>query len=289
MKLSSLWLKNRGETITEAVIAFVIFSLGITFVGLIMGSAVNNMQNAKNRILAINIAREGIEGVRNIRDTNWLKFHSRRRECWNNRPTDDPTIPCTGNNPIEPGDYLIYKQGVPTTGGTVTYRWRMSDKIDNGSSSEPLQPVCGNENERILSNKDDFMYQCIRGLNGSLSWKNTAEVDVADIDPNFDTDEDNDLENDQDIYNHLYPEDGDALGILVKESPFRRVITIEYLANDGAIISSPSDPQWIGPQKKELNRIRITSNVSWQLKGVTFDVELVTHLSDYLGRESLDG
>ncbi|NJP03859.1 hypothetical protein HC823_01100, partial [Candidatus Gracilibacteria bacterium] len=38
--------------------------------------------NVKNRIIALNIAREGIEAVRSIRDTNWLKYSGDRRNKW---------------------------------------------------------------------------------------------------------------------------------------------------------------------------------------------------------------
>jgi len=37
------------------------------------------------RIVAINIAREGMEGLRNMRDTNWMKFSGDRRGRWNAR------------------------------------------------------------------------------------------------------------------------------------------------------------------------------------------------------------
>lgn len=36
-----------------------------------------------NKIQAIQIAREGIEAVKNIRDTNWILFWSDTNNCWN--------------------------------------------------------------------------------------------------------------------------------------------------------------------------------------------------------------
>lgn len=36
-----------------------------------------------NKIQAIQIAREGIEAVKNIRDTNWILFWSDTKSCWN--------------------------------------------------------------------------------------------------------------------------------------------------------------------------------------------------------------
>jgi hypothetical protein len=36
-----------------------------------------------NKIQAIQIAKQGIEAVTNIRDTNWLRFSSDYPNCWN--------------------------------------------------------------------------------------------------------------------------------------------------------------------------------------------------------------
>jgi len=38
----------------------------------------------KNKIVAIQIARQWIEGFTNIRDTNWILYSSDYEDCWNN-------------------------------------------------------------------------------------------------------------------------------------------------------------------------------------------------------------
>ena len=48
----------------------------------ILNRAVSTNVNVKNRIIALNIAREGIEATRNLRDTNWLKYSGDRRQKW---------------------------------------------------------------------------------------------------------------------------------------------------------------------------------------------------------------
>ena len=69
----------------------------------------------------------------------------------------------------------------------------------------------------------------------------------------------------------------------MKDSFFTRTIKIEYIKNDGTIIS---DPAGYSP---DVNRMRVTSQVTWMSGRHRFKVELTTHLTDYLGRERLEG
>ena len=74
--------RHRGETLLEVVVAITIMIAVLTsvFTLLIQVSAGN--VNVVNRVTALNIAKEGVEAVRNIRDTNWLKYSGDRRGKW---------------------------------------------------------------------------------------------------------------------------------------------------------------------------------------------------------------
>ncbi len=93
--------KLRGDTILEVVIATAILSSIMIATFNILQRAVDTNLNVKNRVIALNVAREGLEAVRNMRDTNWLKYSGERRSKWLcldqklAAPTDDPT--CTGS------------------------------------------------------------------------------------------------------------------------------------------------------------------------------------------------
>ncbi len=74
---------NFGFTILELLLALSVLSVGIMAAFTL---SISNLQTAKNnyqRILAVNLAREGIEIVRNIRDTNWLKIDKNVADCDN--------------------------------------------------------------------------------------------------------------------------------------------------------------------------------------------------------------
>ena len=231
---------KKGETIAETIIALTILAMGIAMTSTLMANSLRNVNTSKYRVIAVNIAREGIEAVRNIRDTNWLKFSSKRRMCWNHMPqplaeddcNDTPTL-------ITPGNYIVYKD--------VDERWRL--KLIPGAPTFDL-----------------------------------TQLYLVDIDPTIDTDKDGNLTNDNDIYNHKtsdVPTDDDALGKdHAEKSIYKRIIRIDYLKNDGTLVTS-------GAPSDEVNRMVVTSTVSWLSAGNENKVELKTHLTDYLGRENL--
>ena len=232
---------KRGETILETVIAMGILAIGIVISSAIIGSSLRNINASKNRIIAINIAREGIEAMRNIRDTNWLKYRHKIRQCWNNDPEYEP---CDTTHPIVPGDYIIYKQESPE-------KWRLGPNIEINDPDPDAEA-------------------------GAKVW--SSRLYLVDIDILVDTDMDHDYTNDKDIYNHAV---NDALAKdRAQKTPFKRVITIEYLGNDGIVAV---------PLTADHNRMRITATVSWQEGKNEFSTQLSTHITDYLGRERLSG
>jgi len=247
-----------------------ILSFGVMFSSAIIGSSLGNVHIAKNRVVAVNIAREGIEAVRNIRDTNWLKFATRRRQCWNFNPASDPDTPCTGagDELILPGDYIIYKQD--------TDRWRLWDitDMDDINNDFPTDPSKGDTFRHTDENKS-YVWD-------GENWIDFATLFLVDIDPLTDSDLDHDYTNDTDAYNHIYIPADDGLGTEAGKTIFRRTVTIEYLKDNGEIVSS-------GAVDSALNRMRITVNVTWRGSRGDHSVELSTHITDYLDREQLNG
>lgn len=72
MILSNIFKNHKGQGLLETVIA-----LSIIITGLVgaLSLAISNLANSSDsvaRVIAGNLAREGVEIVRNIRDSNWL-------------------------------------------------------------------------------------------------------------------------------------------------------------------------------------------------------------------------
>lgn len=74
--------KTKGETILEVVIAMGILSIVMFSAFGLIGQAISTHTNVKNRVTAVDIAREGVELVRSIRDTNWIKYSGDKRTQW---------------------------------------------------------------------------------------------------------------------------------------------------------------------------------------------------------------
>lgn len=70
-------------SIIEVVLVITILTLWIVWVYEVLNWWQKLAISTENRIKAINIAREWLEAVQNIRDTNWIKFSSDYANCWN--------------------------------------------------------------------------------------------------------------------------------------------------------------------------------------------------------------
>lgn len=84
-------------TMVELIAVLAIMGMGIAAMLATIGSGIDYARDTENNIKAINLAREGIEWIVNIRDTNWLRFSSDVKNCWrilNYQWT------CIGNNTV---------------------------------------------------------------------------------------------------------------------------------------------------------------------------------------------
>ena len=84
---------KRAETILEVTVALFIVGIGLATVSMVVNRVLNVTTRNELFLHGSFFAKEGIEAVRNIRDTNWLRYPS---ECWatiQTTSTCDPTGP----------------------------------------------------------------------------------------------------------------------------------------------------------------------------------------------------
>lgn len=66
--------KEAGFTLIEVLASLAVFTIGIVAIMTLGFSNYNTSRDNLDRIIAANLAREGIELIRNRRDTNWLRM-----------------------------------------------------------------------------------------------------------------------------------------------------------------------------------------------------------------------
>lgn len=65
--------KQSGQTLIETIVAIFILTMAITSGLAVTIYVLSNSGVSLNQVVATNLAREGVEMVRNMRDTNWLE------------------------------------------------------------------------------------------------------------------------------------------------------------------------------------------------------------------------
>lgn len=125
-------LSQAAETLAEVIIALVVLAVGATGAATLVYASISANAENKQYIQAYNFAREGVEAMRNIRDTNWLRFPGNREECWDvTLETTDPTA-CTealGAEKIGSStgvEYVIYPQLDEESGAAIDlFAWKL--------------------------------------------------------------------------------------------------------------------------------------------------------------------
>jgi type II secretory pathway pseudopilin PulG len=111
------WKNKTGETLVEVIIALFIITIGTGAATSLIVNAMQANSFNKDNLVANVLAKEGIEVLRTIRDSNWLKFSFDKDKCWNVKPEITGSDVCNVvENRIEGGNYTV--DVVP-----ATYSW----------------------------------------------------------------------------------------------------------------------------------------------------------------------
>jgi hypothetical protein len=108
-----MYQQQKASSIIEAMVVLIIIVTGIVWVYGLMNSSQKLASSTGNKIEAIQIARDGLESMTNIRDTNWILFWADRKNCWN---TENYDVSCIGNSSTTSDINHLTTQGI--------YIWR---------------------------------------------------------------------------------------------------------------------------------------------------------------------
>lgn len=133
-KLSAVSSRTRGFTILETIVAVLILSISITAIVVVAGGGAQKTIHIKDRLIAAYLAQEGVELVRNVRDSAFLAFE------------DDPTVSARWNA------FKSYVDPCFDTGCAVSF--------DGGAALDGEIPVLitPDVNEQLSFDEESGMY-----------------------------------------------------------------------------------------------------------------------------------
>lgn len=104
-------LPRRAESLVESIIAITVITLSTTAALVLIQTSIGGNRVIGEKVVALNLALEGIEAVKNIRDTNYLNFASNPEECWNS-VNATAVSNCATRDLMEDGDTYYLKRNL---------------------------------------------------------------------------------------------------------------------------------------------------------------------------------
>lgn len=87
-------MHKKGFTLIELAIGTVLIGIWLAAIVNVLQYATRLTNTTKAQVVAINLTREWVESVFNIRDTNWKMFSSKKDQCWLNITPIPTSVNC---------------------------------------------------------------------------------------------------------------------------------------------------------------------------------------------------
>ena len=175
-------LDKRWSSLIEIMAMMAILWLAITAMFSTVIGGIYFATDSENRIKAINIAREWLEWVTNLRNTNWLRFSSDQLNCWRVLSYISSCIwssAYAGANSFgtTPTNYVLEnKNGAWYVTGTTTASWLWIDSNGYYYATSATTPICTFDITRNC--RSPFTRVINIQLNGWNTWSITATSQV---------------------------------------------------------------------------------------------------------------
>lgn len=162
--------KNKfGTALLEVLIVLNIVSIAGVSSSSMGILTMQNMALAEDFVIVQNMAVEAVEIVKNIRDTNWLRYPDNKENCWlNPDPTDER---CKDSSNRATGSYVLEEVGDNST-PPKNVMWKLIKRNDN------------QQQENILTAPDyNYKFENTDPNRSPISTKFYREIFIDDIDP----------------------------------------------------------------------------------------------------------
>lgn len=102
---------KRGFTIWEILIIIIVISVGLLSVVVVLTNGMKYVQKTRQKVVALNLAREWMEAIYQIRDTNWTRRAWVKDACWLkiNPLLDEWTQRCNDDPRFTSGVYVLQR------------------------------------------------------------------------------------------------------------------------------------------------------------------------------------
>ena len=144
---------KKAFTLIEMLVVIVIIWIWLIWVISVLTYSYKFLFNVSNRVTAVNLAREGMEGVFSIRNTNWIRWWGKKDKCWLkvNPLTDEWSEGCEDDTWFNSGSYILWITG-------------SSEKYFYLSSQSPALSVWNkvesSDWKYLLCKKDNIVQSC---------------------------------------------------------------------------------------------------------------------------------
>lgn len=157
---SAQWL-----TLIEVMVVIVVVTSGIVWAFWVLSSGQKLAATTTDRVQAINFAREWVEAVKNIRDTNYFQYPANPADCWRVKDYD-----CTTTNKYQTWSYVLARKDFATWGTLICdHCWYLSGTTTNVVESRPTDTTWIIYQGKYALELDGSGYT----ITGSTSWSPT--------------------------------------------------------------------------------------------------------------------
>jgi len=139
---------KKGESLVEVIMAIFVVALGSGVATSLIISALQANSFSRDNLIALNLAVEGIEAIREIRDANWLRFSYNKEQCWNIRPDASD---CETGTRIAVGPYTVNLD-------TTSYNWNIPNPALTGNLNLDHPDDTINNQYRLYYDASHTMY-----------------------------------------------------------------------------------------------------------------------------------
>lgn len=107
-------MQKKGFTLIEILIVIFVISMGLILIIRGMSETHRYLSETAQKTIALNLAKEGIEAVYNLRNSNWRKWSDKKNECWLvSSPLSETTQNCEQLSWLQTGTQYVISNKKP--------------------------------------------------------------------------------------------------------------------------------------------------------------------------------